>query len=160
MNVKVPPTGIQMRELHDRGSVQAFLAKLGLKTTPDHAKAKPTSLLLRALEQGPIVVGMKINMFDDDEHVRSKAVRREFEHRDGTTYSCSNMIQHSVTIVGYCRIRGRGGFFITKDTQDPAVFGTCNGCALLPEKEANGEIGELYIISRLPTPPGAKRKRA
>jgi len=61
-----------MRELHDKGSVQHFLASHGIKTVPEHAKAKPKSLVLKALAAGPLVVGLMLNMFDDENHVRSK----------------------------------------------------------------------------------------
>merc|ERR1719454_2610352 len=94
---------------------------------------------------------MRVNMFDDDDtHVRSQDVKREFLDRQRQP-SGNSMIDHSMCVVGYCEVGGRG-HLIMKDTQDPELFGhpTVLGCALLPIEEAlaNGHETELYTICR------------
>lgn len=149
MDQRIDKKGLHMRDLHDKGSVQHTLASLGIKTVPETAQVKSKTMLLKALERGPIVIGILTNMFDDENHVRHKGVKRELldakGRPNGKFVTC--MISHSVCVCGYCVVEGKG-YFITKDTQDPELFGCQNGCSLLPEEETTA-VGELYILCKL-----------
>ena len=150
--LRVPKGGMPMHALQSNTALHHFLAKSGLKSANSWAEpTRGTSLvaLRAALSRGVVVAGLRISMFDDDEtHVRSSSVKREFLDRrrrpSGKWGNC--MICHSVCFVGYCEVAGHG-YVITKDTQDPDDFGH-RGCALLPIEEALGPEVEMYTLAR------------
>ena len=154
MKLRVDKGGMPMHTLQASSVLQNFLAKHSLR--PPSAAVRGTSLaVLRSeLQRGIVVAGMRVNMFDDDDtHVRSRDVKREFldRHRQPSGKWGNSMIDHSVCVVGYCEVGGRG-YVIMKDTQAPELFGhpDVHGCALLPIEEAlaNGNETEYYTIER------------
>ena len=164
MSLRVGKGGMPMHTLQTSSVLQNFLAKHSLR--PPSAAVRGTSLgVLRAeLQRGIVVAGMRVNMFDDDDtHVRSRNVQREFldRQRQPSGKWGNSMIDHSVSVVGYCEVGG-SGYLIMKDTQDPELFGhpTVHGCALLPIEEAlaNGQETELYTLCRADDCPPVKAK--
>lgn len=157
MDNKVPKDGQTLRSLHDSSRVQNFLAGLGVKTTPNLARGQiPTGAVVRALERGPVVVGMSVNMFDDEDHVRWKSVKREFLNRagdpSGNWGNC--LIEHSICLVGHVTVdceHGSGrtqGFYIARDSQSIEEIGERrSGCSLIPDNEV--DVSELYVIEPL-----------
>lgn len=146
LSLSVPLKGIPMLTLHDSSKLQSFLSSLGLKTVPYHENPKSVALVRRALETGIVIAGLKINMFDDDNNVRSKSVKREFlnRQREPSGKFGNSMIDHSVCFVGYVEVKGQG-YFITKDTQSPGELGRGDsGVSFLPVDEAN--LNELYVL--------------
>jgi hypothetical protein len=148
MKTKIPTgTGLPMDALQSKEAVRRFLAARGL-TASERVTGRSADLVRQAMLRGVVLAGIKINMFDDDTHVRGRAVKRELLDRagqpSGKLGNC--MIDHSVCFVGYCEVRGKG-YVITKDTQAPEDFG-CKGCALLPIEEAVGSEVELYVLGR------------
>ena len=145
---RAPKDGMRMHTLQTNTAVLHFLKKFSLKLF-DATYCTSLAVLKSALSKGVVVAGLRINIFDDDEtHVRSKDVKREFLDRRGNwSGKWGNFMEfHSVCFVGYCEVAGRG-YIITKDTQDPNDFGY-RGCALLPIEEAIGPEIEMYIIAR------------
>lgn len=165
IELKVGANGISMMELHEKPTTQRYVASLEIKTSRrEHpSQPMPVALVRQALESGIAVVGGPISMFDDDEtHVRSRRVKREFCDRRGEPSGKwgSSVISHSVCVVGYCEVAGRG-YLITKDTQDPEELGMArSGVALFPVEEA--QINEVYVVSpaAAPAAPGGGKKRA
>ena len=152
MKMKVPSKGMAMAALHTSSPIMNFFVKVGLRTRTEQLTPPISTLnVRRALVEGVVVVGLNINMFDDDvTHVRSKSVKRELLDKQGRASGkwSNSMIDHSVCIVGYVTMNGHG-YFVTKDTQDTDELGyEKSGCSLLPVEEA--DVNELFVISAAP----------
>ena len=148
VDIKLGRNGIPMTRLLERRDAARFLADLRLRAVPVavHGRGTHESVLLRALQEGVLLVGGVVSMTTyHSKHHRG----REPAHWRGVRVPGLHRAPHSFAVVGSAQVVGFGRCLLVRDSQREVSFGV-HGCALLSmSRDFEGKLGECFVLKRV-----------
>ena len=148
VDIELGRNGIPMTRLLERRDAARFLADLRLRAVPVavHGRGTHESVLLRALQEGVLLVGGVVSMATyHSKHHRG----REPAHWRGVRVPGLYVDNHSFAVVGSAQVVGFGRCLLVRDSQREVSFGV-HGCALLSmSRDFEGKLEECFVLKRV-----------
>jgi hypothetical protein len=148
VDIELGRNGISTTRLLERRDTARFLADLQLRAVPVvvHGRGTHESVLLRALQEGVLLVGGVVSMAT---YHSAHHHGREPAHWRGVRVPGLHVENHSFAVVGSVQVVGFGRCLLVRDSQREVSFGV-HGCALLSmSRDFEGKLEECFVLKRV-----------
>ncbi|GMI31584.1 hypothetical protein TeGR_g13172 [Tetraparma gracilis] len=148
VDIELGRNGISTTRLLERRDAARFLADLQLRAVPVvvHGRGTHESVLLRALQEGVLLVGGAVSMAT---YHSAHHHGREPAHWRGVRVPGLLVENHSFAVVGSVQVVGFGRCLLVRDSQREVLFGV-HGCALLSmSRDFEGKLEECFVLKRV-----------